>query len=209
MMSEISNMFRAMSGQFSESALFSGNSMGGGQMYKRTVVEKYRPGPNGDPQLERYEDKVAKAFGNGHRVTERQQLYQNSAGYQKAGHERMLDRRGQKVVCEKLGYEERYKKYFRNLEECTVAASVAKADEFDREWQGAAKSLGFKHNTVGYSLPHRGNYRLENVALSPRAINDVRGQAQSYARGGGRGRAQAGRTLALPSSQPRQNWCVW
>lgn len=121
MMREMNNMFQAMHNQFSESAMISSNSMnGGGHIYKRTIVEKYRPGPNGAPQLERYEDKVAKAYGQGHKVTERQQLYQNSGGYQKAGHERTMDNRGRKLVCEKIGQEERYKNYFKNLEECNL-----------------------------------------------------------------------------------------
>jgi len=121
MMREMNNMFNAMSSQFSESAIISNNSInGGGHIYKRTVVQKYKPGENGVPQFERYEDKVAKAFGGGHKVTERQQLYQNSGGYQKAGHERTMDNRGRKFVCEKIGQEERYKDYFKNLEECTL-----------------------------------------------------------------------------------------
>ena len=118
-MREMNSMFNDMESHFSEVAMSSGNGMnGGGQIYKRTVVEKYKPGPGGAHQLERYEDKVAKAYGNGHKVTERQQLYQNSAGYQKAGHERSMDNRGRKLVCEKIGQEERYKNYFKNLEEC-------------------------------------------------------------------------------------------
>lgn len=123
MMNEMNNMFKAMTSQFSEAA-FSGSSVGGGQMYKRTIVEKYRPGPGGAPQLERYEDKVAKAYGNGQKVSERQQLYQNSSGYQKAGHERTMNNRGRKLVCEKLGEEEHYKNYFKNLEECKQHSNI-------------------------------------------------------------------------------------
>eukprot|EP00826_Nyctotherus_ovalis_P046287 TRINITY_DN5212_c0_g1_i2.p2 TRINITY_DN5212_c0_g1~~TRINITY_DN5212_c0_g1_i2.p2 ORF type:complete len:121 (+),score=45.76 TRINITY_DN5212_c0_g1_i2:246-608(+) len=120
-MREMHSMFNAMHSQFSEAAFLSGDSMnGGGHIYKRTVVEKYKPGRSGEAQFERYEDKTAKAFGGGHKVTERQQLYQNSGGYQKAGHERSMDNRGRKLVCEKIGQEERYKNYFKNLEECML-----------------------------------------------------------------------------------------
>jgi hypothetical protein len=114
MMRQMNNMFMAMSREFGD-GVFGDSS--GGQMYKRTIVEKYHPGPNGAPQLERYEDKIAKAYGNGHKVSERQQLYQNSAGYQKAAHERAMNNKGHKLICEKVGENERYKNYFKNLEE--------------------------------------------------------------------------------------------
>ena len=105
-----------MSREFGDAAFVDG-SMGSGKMYKRTIVEKYHPGSNGAPQLERYEDKIPKAYGNEHKVSESQQLYQNSAGYQKAAHERSMNNKGRKLVCERVDEDERYKNYFKNLEE--------------------------------------------------------------------------------------------
>ena len=112
--------------------------------------------------MERYEDKVAKAFGGQHKVTDRQQLYQNSAGYQKAGHERSYDNAGRKVVYEKAGTgEERYQSHYKNLEECNFICRsfqkhdlIAKAETFDREWQSMAQSLGLRTNTMGHALPY-------------------------------------------------------
>ena len=78
------------------------------------------PGKDGKTEVERYENKVAKAIGGKHTVVEKQQLYQNSAtGLEKAGHERMLDGIGRKVVHEKLHGtdQERYIDYYKNLEE--------------------------------------------------------------------------------------------
>eukprot|EP00826_Nyctotherus_ovalis_P046288 TRINITY_DN5212_c0_g1_i3.p2 TRINITY_DN5212_c0_g1~~TRINITY_DN5212_c0_g1_i3.p2 ORF type:complete len:132 (+),score=29.37 TRINITY_DN5212_c0_g1_i3:105-500(+) len=62
-----------------------------------------------------------------------------------------MDNRGRKLVCEKIGQEERYKNYFKNLEE-------SKAESFDSEWQRMARSLGMKQNTVPYTLPYRRDY---------------------------------------------------
>lgn len=59
---------------------------------------------NGRPIQERYQNKVAGAIGNGNRVVERQQMYDNTGtGLQKASHERMLNDKGRKVVKEKIG----------------------------------------------------------------------------------------------------------
>jgi len=98
-----------------------GNS---GHYFKQTLVQKSHLDQNGNPLTEKYEDKVAKAFGNNHKVSERQQIYQNSQGYQKAGHERVLDNFGRKMVCEKQGNEERKMNYYKNLEECIFSKKV-------------------------------------------------------------------------------------
>ena len=79
-------------------------------------------GRDGRPEVERYENTVAKVTDGHRRVVERQQLYQNTAtGYEKAGHERTLDRQGRKVIHERLhgSGEERYVDLYHNLEEST------------------------------------------------------------------------------------------
>ena len=76
--------------------------------------------------MERYEDKTAKVIGGNHKVMERQQLYQNTAtGYEKAGHERMLDGQGRKLVHENIreAGQERYVDYYKNLEEGSMEIS--------------------------------------------------------------------------------------
>ena len=83
-------------------------------------MSKAIKGNDGRPEMERYTNSVARAVGGGHNVMERQQLYQNSAtGLEKAGHERMLNGQGRKVVHEKIrgSSEEQYVDHYRNLEE--------------------------------------------------------------------------------------------
>ncbi len=137
-----------------------------GHYYKQTYVAKMIPGQNGHTEVERYEDKVAKAIGSGgHRVAERQQLYQNSAtGYEKAGHERMLDGQGRKVVHEKISStgQQRFTDFYKNIEEGRVEFSrtplVDKARVFDGRWGRAAREMGLGTNTSSLALPYGSDY---------------------------------------------------
>ena len=93
---------------------------GSGHVFKETYVSKTKTGKNGKPEIERYQDTVAKAMKGGDKVSERQQLYQNSAiGYEKAGHERMLNSKGRKIVRERLHGtgEDQFTNYYNNVEE--------------------------------------------------------------------------------------------
>ena len=67
-------------------------------------------------------------MGNGNRVIERQQLYDNSGtGLSKASHERMLNDKGRKVVKERLGDNFNSYDYYKNLSEDM-------ASDFDNQW---------------------------------------------------------------------------
>lgn len=77
-------------------------------------------------------------------------MYENTGnGYQKMGHERMVNNQGRKVVQERVGGqggpERSYNKY-KNIHENA-------ASRFDQEWEEMANHLGFDshmHNRLGY-----------------------------------------------------------
>jgi hypothetical protein len=61
---------------------------------------------------------VAGAIGEGNRVIERQQLYDNSAtGMSKASHERMLNEKGRKIVRERVGDQMNSFDHYKNMRE--------------------------------------------------------------------------------------------
>jgi myeloid leukemia factor 1 len=91
---------------------------------------------------------VAGAIGNGNKVVERQQMYDNTGtGMQKASHERMLNDKGRKIVKERLGNQMNSHDHYKNMRE-------EEADQFDSQWGQMASQLGLKssiaNNRLGY-----------------------------------------------------------
>ena len=67
-------------------------------------------------------------MGNGNKVIERQQMYNNTGtGLQKASHERMLNDKGRKIVKEKIGDQMNSYDHYKNMRE-------DEADEFNQNW---------------------------------------------------------------------------
>ena len=99
--------------------------MGSGKFAQSSVVTSMKQGANGRPVQEKYQTKATGAFGQGNRVTERHQMYENSGSqHQKMAHERMINNQGRKVVHERLGGaggEERSQNLFRNIAENDAA----------------------------------------------------------------------------------------
>lgn len=110
------------------------------------------------------------AIGNGNRVVERQQMYDNSAtGLQKASHERMLNDKGRKIVKERIGQQMNSYDHYKNMRE-------EEGEEFDNRWGQMANQLGLKsstaNNRIGYggggmqgSLPSGGGYNRSGPAI--------------------------------------------
>jgi hypothetical protein len=84
-------------------------------------------------------------IGNGQRLVERQQMYENTGtGLQKIANERMLNDRGRKVVRERQGDNVNSFDHYRNMRQ-------EQASDFDQEWEAMAHQMGFgSGNRLGY-----------------------------------------------------------
>eukprot|EP00347_Sterkiella_histriomuscorum_P010066 403338814 len=127
-----------------------GSGNGQGQFVSQSYVSSTVLGPDGRPIQQKYGQKVAGAIGNGNKVIERQQMYDNSAtGLQKASHERMLNGQGRKIVKERVGQNQNAHDFYKNLRE-------EEAHEFDNRWDQAARQVGLPtstaNNRLGYGM---------------------------------------------------------
>ncbi|CDW73116.1 UNKNOWN [Stylonychia lemnae] len=141
----------------SQSSMMSMNIGDGGQSHfvKQTYVSSTKLDQNGRPIQEKYQNKVAGTMGNGNKVVERQQMYDNSGtGLTKASHERMLNDKGRKVVKEKLGDQMNTYEHYKNMRD-------DEGSQFDQQWNQMSNQLGFKsgssNNRLGYD-----NGRMNN-----------------------------------------------
>ena len=105
---------------------------------------------HGNPQHERYQTKAVGKLGPDGRIGERKQLYQNSAtGMEKASHERTMNNQGRKMVKEHVRGSNTQNTY-----DYYKGISETQGPSFDREWESAAKRMGFYGG--GNSLPYGG-----------------------------------------------------
>lgn len=136
-----------------------GGSGGNGHFVQQTFVSSTKMDANGRPIQEKYQNKVAGAIGNGNKVIERQQLYDNSAtGLQKASHERMLNDKGRKVVRERIGDQMNSHDHYRNMRE-------EESHQFDQQWGQMAGQLGLGTSTANNRLGYGGGSSHSSHAI--------------------------------------------
>ena len=97
---------------------------------------------NGEPHEERYEShSIEQTDKEGHDISEKNELYKNSNGIQKAAQQCMLDKKGTKTIKQRnvKNGEHNEKKLYKNLEEKDV-------DKFNKEYNQYKEKVGFKKN---------------------------------------------------------------
>ncbi|CDW71639.1 UNKNOWN [Stylonychia lemnae] len=158
--------------RFSESAGGIVNP-GVGHFVSQSYVSQTKFDNNGRPIQEKYQNRVAGALGNGNRIIERQQMYDNGGtGLQKISHERMLNDQGRKIVKERVNDQMNSYDYFKNITE-------DQTPEFDHKWEDTSKKLGFitstSNNRLGYgsSAENTGLYkRMRETPLNAISYDD-------------------------------------
>ena len=77
---------------------------GMGHFKQMQIVSSTKMGKDGKPVRETYKTDAQGSYGGGNKITERHQLYENTAnGYKKKAHERMINDKGRKQITEKVG----------------------------------------------------------------------------------------------------------
>ena len=80
------------------------NGMGSGKFSQMQSISSTKTDQYGRPVKQTYQTKANGAIGNGNKVTERHQMYENSGtGHQKMAHERMMNDQGRKIVRQRVG----------------------------------------------------------------------------------------------------------
>lgn len=151
---------------------------------RHQYVSTTKIGPDGRPIKESYQSKAHGVYGKDRKpeILERKQMYQNThTGLEKAAMERMLHGKGRKVVYENdrnSGHQNSYN-YYKNMRD-------TEGQDFDREWESAAKKFGLKSggNSLPYGTGHVKNYQRSNTGGYGDSDSYYRGPYQDERRRG-------------------------
>ena len=153
-----------------------GSGISQGHFVKQTYHKK------GD---EVYQTKAHGAIGDGNRIVERQQMYENkSQGLQKAAHERMLNDKGRKVIKENVKGNVRNFDNYKNM-------TSADGPDFDHKWNEMANRMNFKSgfgNALEYGdtqyrappQPRRNDIMEERARAEARGLSAIPGGVENY-----------------------------
>lgn len=138
-------------------------------------VSSTKMGRDGRPVKESYQTQAKGVYGRSSKpeLVERKQMYQNTGtGLEKAAHERMYQGKGRKVVMEndRSTNQQNSYNYFKGMRDTD-------GPDFDREWNSAAKRLGFYDS--GKSLPYGSGQPGKYVRSNTHSYNDY-GRSNSY-----------------------------
>ena len=117
---------------------------------------------NGKPHHECYESQSIKQTDKeGHDISEKNELYKNSNGIQKASHQCMLDNKGKKIIKQKNlnNGECNEKKLFKGLSENDL-------EKFDNEYNQYKEKVGFKNNYKVLNQMNKGSSKNNNMLLN-------------------------------------------
>ena len=94
---------------------------------------------NGQSHKECYQSQLMQQKKDGHEISEAQENYKNSNGVMKSAHQKILDKRGERIIKEKNGKNGKIKqhKIFKDLKE-------NQSQEFNNKFEDYSSQSGFK-----------------------------------------------------------------
>ena len=142
----------------------------GSTIISKVYCSKYE-NKNGEPHQECYEsNSIEQTDKEGHDISEKNELYKNSNGIQKASKQCMLDKKGTKIIRQRnvKNGEHNEKKLYKGLEEKDF-------DGFNKEYNQYKEKIGFKKNykflNEMNSYFNRGNNLLSNESGNKKALS--------------------------------------
>ena len=117
---------------------------------------------NGKKHHECYEsNSIKQTDKDGHDISEKNELYKNSNGIQKASHQCMLDNKGKKIIKQRNlnNGECNEKKLFKGLSENDL-------EKFDNEYNQYKEKVGFKNNYKVLNQMNKGSSKNNNMLLN-------------------------------------------
>lgn len=128
---------------------------GPGTVISKSYVKKIDYS-SGQPVEESYQSQSIKQYGkDGHKIHEKQEAYKNSAGIEKAAHQRLLDDRGQKCIKQRNRRtgEQEMKNIYKGINE-------GELEDFNKKYNEFRQKSDFQKN---YELLKKMNYDCKRI----------------------------------------------